>query len=257
MGRTLTSLVLLLAIGTFLVITFVTWLNLPSSAPPSPEEVAAAAKARREAAELHAEALEPIFTSPMVLTDEPCPLTSPRDPGPLGNTSLAWPRDQAFGPGSMTQSYLMYYLRLIGSDFEVAPAPGSGAPVERVGYDVPAATLIIDRWQDPVLPEDPTLPAKFTPGYIEGRLLLWDSAAGAFVCGAKVSASNIDVNVVSNYDLRNANGTSREDSLSKVRIDLLNEAIRAGLAHLRRLDDASSSASPAQGRGRQAAVPVK
>jgi hypothetical protein len=59
-------------------------------------------------------------------------------PEMLGDLSVQlgepMPGDQ---PGDETDSYLLLYLRLVGSQIEVVPAPGSGAPFQRAGFEHP------------------------------------------------------------------------------------------------------------------------
>jgi hypothetical protein len=205
--------------------------------PPPPDPAAERAeRAAKEAAEqARRAAVEAAVTTPPRLADAACPagVKLPSVPA-LGDLQLAWSDDLPAGrAGDQTGSYLLTYLRLIGSEVEVVNPLASGAPLDRrSGFDHGARiTLIVDQWTEPVLPAERT--GNFVVGHLVGRLLVWDPAAKAFVCGATVDARNGNVTLVdSDGDALAGRPGAQEDALSKVRVDLVNEAIRDGLAHL-------------------------
>jgi hypothetical protein len=168
--------------------------------------------------------------NPLALTDAPCPHVPMAPPAALGDLSLAFSDDLPGKPGDQTSGYLMLYLRLIGSDVEIVAAPRAQAPLDpRTGFESPHVTLVIDRWSDPVLPASGE--GQFASGEVTGRVYVWDAAAKAFTCGAAVTAHNTGVTVV-RTDTGAAAQDSQEDPLSKARVDLVNEALRAGLGAL-------------------------
>ena len=195
-----------------------------------------AARARAEAAEAERkQALAEILPrKDLAHGAEACPFGAPMAPRPLGDTALSWPHDSISGlqlsPGDMTSSYLGTYLRMVvRSEVEIVPAPGSGTPFERAGFDGPTVTLIIDQWSDPILPAHAEGGSRFVPGRLIGRVVIWDPASHRYACGAPVSAQNGDVTLV-HTTTSDYSSSSDEDPLSKVRIDLINEALRVGLA---------------------------
>jgi hypothetical protein len=129
-------------------------------------------------------------------------------------------------PGDDTYGYLLRYWRFTGSKFDVVARDGLATPFDHEAFDEVDATLIIDRYLDPHFTSETT----YAPGELEGRVAVWHD--GALACGAKVRVQNAQITVVhstgANYR------TSREDPLSKARIDLVNEGLRAGLAALRK-----------------------
>jgi hypothetical protein len=177
------------------------------------------------------QALAVAIATPPPVTDAPCAHVPIRSPAPLGEMSLAWHDDMAGRPGDNTYGYLLVYLRLIGSYVEVVSAPGAHAPLggDRIGFDGPLVTLVIDHWTDPDLPA--TGEGQFTSGELMGRVLVWDPAAKAFTCAAAVTAENTHVTVVTT-DPGGGETNYQEDPLSKARVDLVNEALRAGLGGL-------------------------
>jgi hypothetical protein len=185
-------------------------------------------------------ALAAAIATPPALTGAPCAHVPMQPPAPLGEMSLAWPNDMPGRPGDETYGYLLLYLRLIGSYVEVVAAPGSQAPLggDRIGFDGPHVTLVIDRWTDPDMPA--TGEGQFASGALVGRVLVWDPAAKAFTCGASVTAENTHLTVVTT-DPGGGETNYQEDPLSKARVDLVNEALRAGLGGLHAIKIESAS----------------
>jgi hypothetical protein len=207
------------------------WQNAQRTYGPKVDP-AAEAEERRNAAEQEAAfttALDALVAAPVALTTEPC-TTKPMVPIELGRMSLAWSGPRLSGaPGDDTSGYLMKYLRFTGSN-GVVPMPASGAPFEKVVFPgVPPAVLLVDRWVDPVVPVDVVDKTSFTVGQIDARVFVWDRAAKRFACGAKVTAQNANVTIVTTTSSDYSKPSTTEDSLSKVRVDLVNEAFRAGL----------------------------
>lgn len=192
--------------------------------PPSVPREDPAIEARRTAA------LDKLLVEQLAFAGDPCDVKAPTAPIQLGSMELQWRGDRMAGAaGDDTSAYLLMYLRATGSVFEVAPAPTAKSPFERKGFDHPSVTLIIDDYVDPII-TNPTPPSQFVAGELVGRVALWHD--GAVACGANVQVHNSDVTIVSatDQDYR----TSKEDPLSKARIDLVNEAFRAGIAGLRK-----------------------
>ncbi len=196
----------------------------PPPGPPPPKKDPAIEARRKTAVERQrtmAAIEETDFAGP------PCDVSPPTVPMELGGMQLQWTGDlPAGGPGADTHGYLLRYWRFTGSQFDVVAREGLETPFQHEPFPEVAATVIIDRYLDPYFSSE----TRYSPGELEGRVLLWHD--GALACGAKVNVKNAQVTVV------NATGadyrTSREDPLSKARIDLVNEALRAGLPALRK-----------------------
>lgn len=158
----------------------------------------------------------------------PCAVPAPRPPEPLGAMNLQWsgPDGLDSRPGGETYGYLLTYWRFTGSDFDVIARDGLGTPFEHEAFDEVEATVIIDRYRDPIFQTE----TRYIPGELVGRVVLWRDGAAA--CGASVRVVSSQITVVSqtSADYRRR---SSEDPLSKARIDLVNEALRAGLPALR------------------------
>jgi hypothetical protein len=196
--------------------------------PPDPAKVRAERAAKEEAEDARRAQIDAAIATPPRVADEPCP-ASVRVPfvPALSDLQLAWPGEPAPSPGADTGPYLSSYLRLLGSSIEVLAPLASGSPLDpRSGFDGATVTLVVDQWTDPVLPAERE--GRFIPGQLVGRVLVWDPAVKAVVCAAPVAAHNGNVTLVDTIGERGV----QEDALSKVRIDLVNEGLRDGLAHL-------------------------
>jgi hypothetical protein len=204
------------------------WSNRRRPVPVDPKVEAAKREEEKQAEEAYREALDKILAAPIAFSQTPCAMAKPMSPLKLDSMSLAWSGDRLYGKsGDQTHGYLMKYSRFTGSP-AIVVTPTSGAPFENVVFGRTDVTLIVDSWTDPIVPEHVGDKAQFVVGEMRGRILLWDRAAKRFACGANVTAKNTNVTIVTTTNERDYSSTP-EDPLSKVRVDLVNEAIRAGL----------------------------
>lgn len=127
------------------------------------------------------------------------------------------------------------YAARFAPELEVRPATREGVgPV--LGAPGPSAwalrsrdyalTLLVMRWRDPIV-----VPGEdaFTPGEIEARLLVWSYASSRFVCTASVIASqSAPLSIVRSADPLG----DEDDVLNRARLDLIEQALRAGIPEL-------------------------
>jgi hypothetical protein len=188
------------------------------------------------------------------ITDLPCGRQI-NPPAALGKTSFAESEDRLFGltdehRPALFERHLDRYLDSLrwSLSVDVWPAPtGHTGPLRRrhhrpsdaTGYwpyGEHFASLIVDEWRDPAT----TPSGEIRPGEIKARLLVWSYADRDFVCASDVVARNGPLTIVKKVSLewrpeRVGQADPEDDPITKARLDLVVEALRAGLTNLRQL----------------------
>jgi hypothetical protein len=179
----------------------------PSSAPPP--------------AVNHKAALEDAVAHPSSFTGAPCDIDAPKPPPPFNDlfSNLDGADD--------TYWLMRDYVHMTGSIFEIINA--AQAPFRPIELDAPQVTLVIDRFADPVM-TDPRPDRTVPSGELRGRVLVWHD--DVLACGADVVVHNsIPVKVPAPIPAT-ADISVPEYPLVSARVDLVNEALRAGLVAL-------------------------
>jgi hypothetical protein len=139
----------------------------------------------------------------------------------------------------------------------VGPMAGTGALRPRVGgRDSVQLTLLVTHWRDPAF-QSPDGVGPFTSGAIAGRLLVWSYADRRVICATDVEATNtphLTIVRVADDPLGRPTFHDSDDPLNRARIDLIEQALRAGIPTLRATPalDASVTSSDASGPTRGA-----
>jgi hypothetical protein len=172
----------------------------------------------------HKAALAEAIAHPPTFSGAACDVDAPQPPPPLDKLSLS------LSPaGDDTYAYLLDYWHVTGSSFEIIDA--AHAPIRSMELDAPLVTLVIDHFVEPAV-RNARPDGTFPSGELRGRVLVWNG--DAIACGAEVTAHNSASLRVPKSEVADGDISFEEDPRAKPRVDLVNEALRAGLAALRK-----------------------
>lgn len=180
-------------------------------------------------------ARDPAVTRPEI-TSEPCPVEV-RPPAPL-------PEGRVIAEAETSDdlaAQLHRYLEQNGYPADILPLDPRGAgPLgaprgwesdhARIASEHPLV-LLVERWDDPRV-HTGLLPGSFQRGRLTGTLVVWSASERRVVCAAEVDAqSSEELTLVTDRVL----GEEREDHpLARARVDLVVQALRDGVARVRR-----------------------
>lgn len=165
------------------------------------------------------------------LADMSCPFAV-APPAPLPQTPVAT-------SASAMEIQLTLLLAVHAGHAEVYPRGGVAvgpiaSPIVPGRGEVGRRLILrVDEWIDPILPELPPegQTTQFLTGQLVGRVLLWDDETETIVCGADVDVRTPALTVQS---VRVSEGRSyADDPLARARVELIFEALRAGVRTLR------------------------